>query len=110
MIDTEFFSIRVESLPESNGIQHVYEEIYFLATSKDERIQGEGRVHSTLNQIGATTLIKIAELIFDLYEKFSHFMQHGAPIDGQNHRPDTQIKPQINNATESTLHDDQQQS
>ena len=77
-IDPEFFALKPEDLPESEGVRASFEELANLAMQLEPSKQDEGRVSANLNQSQHTRLEAMAQLVWNIHRDFSRYMQSDA--------------------------------
>jgi hypothetical protein len=77
-VDPEFFALRPDDLPETEGVRASFVEFHELATRLEPRWPGDGVVAATLNQSHHTKLARMAQLVWDIHRDFSHYMQDDA--------------------------------
>jgi len=87
-IDAEFFALNAEGFPEGEGVRTSYEDLRAIATSLEQRCEGDGRITSSLAQLHHTKLAKVAQLLWDIHRDFSRYMQSATePLAGtDSHR------------------------
>lgn len=80
-IDPEFFSLRSEDVPERDGVRELVVELHRLVTHYPPRWEGDGVVAATLSQSHHTILKQMAQLIWDVHQKLSQYMQSGHALN-----------------------------
>jgi len=77
-IDSEFFLLEPEALPEAEGVRENFVKLKQLATRFEPRGSYEGRVVATIEQLHHSKLEAMAQLMWDIHRDFSQYMQSDA--------------------------------
>jgi hypothetical protein len=73
-IDREFFSLRIEELPETGALRSTFESLKSLATACAPKYEGQGRIEANLSELHHKRAREIAELVWEIHEQFTAYM------------------------------------
>lgn len=74
-IDSEYYSLRANDLPDHGSIRSNFASLCSMATESPPSHGDDGRLAATLSAIRYTKLKKIAQFVWDVHREFSEYMQ-----------------------------------
>jgi hypothetical protein len=78
LIDAEYYSLRDTDLPDAGNLRSSFEKLLSLVTPMSPRWKGDGRIPATLAGAHYTALERAAQLVWEVHQEFSVYMQGDA--------------------------------